>query len=471
VILSSTTPGAAIHFTSDGSTPTAASPVATAAIPVGATVTLQAIAVASGYADSAVASATYTIVLPPAPSVTFIPGAPETMGLLATHEFTWQSDTAGSYVVVLGGTGAAGSGEVLATGSVAAGATMAQTVHGTRLTYDGPTPLWVHVTDGLGRTSKTWADLTLKPMATIEVGALGLGRLAVHPGGLELYSARHYANDVAVIDADPESATFNTILATIPVGANPTGLAVTPDGSRVYVTNGGSAGDDSISAISTATRSVVGTIPLTGSASPSGIAITPDGSRAYFLRFDELIAVLDVAPASPSYHSVTASVPGHGWSIAITPDGTRAVVNGFGVKVLDVDPASPSYDTIVATPVAGSDMDDVAVSSDGAVAYATSYGYLCRIDLPTSLVTHTGPFAFQRSFALTPDGATLLMGNPNETFLRVVKGSDLSVIVDVPMGAGLGYPGGIVVTPDGSRAYVERDISSAAGQVVMVPLL
>jgi Chitobiase/beta-hexosaminidase C-terminal domain/Legume lectin domain len=62
VTLSDTTPGAVIHCTTDGSTPTAGSPVCTT-VQVNTTTTIQAIAVATGYNNSAVASGTYTITL------------------------------------------------------------------------------------------------------------------------------------------------------------------------------------------------------------------------------------------------------------------------------------------------------------------------------------------------------------------------------------------------------------------------
>src|SRR2546425_11666715 len=61
VTLSDATSGATIHYTSDGSTPTASSPVYTGAITVTQTTTIRAMAEASGMADSFVASATYTI--------------------------------------------------------------------------------------------------------------------------------------------------------------------------------------------------------------------------------------------------------------------------------------------------------------------------------------------------------------------------------------------------------------------------
>ena len=60
VTLSDVTPGAAIHCTTDGTTPTAGSPVCTT-VAVNTTTTIQAMAVASGYDNSAVASGVYTL--------------------------------------------------------------------------------------------------------------------------------------------------------------------------------------------------------------------------------------------------------------------------------------------------------------------------------------------------------------------------------------------------------------------------
>src|SRR5262249_5068596 len=60
VTIADATQGAVIHFTTDGSTPTAASPVFSAPISVTSTETIEAIAIASGL-SSGVASATYTI--------------------------------------------------------------------------------------------------------------------------------------------------------------------------------------------------------------------------------------------------------------------------------------------------------------------------------------------------------------------------------------------------------------------------
>ncbi|MFZ0746155.1 MAG: alpha-amylase family glycosyl hydrolase [Terracidiphilus sp.] len=69
VAISESIAGATIHYTTDGTTPTAASAAYSAPIPVAVTTTIEAFAVASGYTNSDVAQTTFTIHFPAAPII------------------------------------------------------------------------------------------------------------------------------------------------------------------------------------------------------------------------------------------------------------------------------------------------------------------------------------------------------------------------------------------------------------------
>lgn len=73
VTLSTSTEGATIYYTTDGAEPTTNSSVYNSAITVSQTTTIKAIAVAGGYDNSDVASATYTIVDPSTPGTDTTP--------------------------------------------------------------------------------------------------------------------------------------------------------------------------------------------------------------------------------------------------------------------------------------------------------------------------------------------------------------------------------------------------------------
>jgi LysM repeat protein len=74
VTISDSTAGTTIYYTTNGTTPTTSSTVYSGPITVSATETLEAIAVKTGYTNSAVATAVYTIV-PTLPAATFSPAA------------------------------------------------------------------------------------------------------------------------------------------------------------------------------------------------------------------------------------------------------------------------------------------------------------------------------------------------------------------------------------------------------------
>lgn len=182
---------------------------------------------------------------------------------------------------------------------------------------------------------------------------------------------------VSVVDALPESATFHRRLPvpdgdSIGVGRNPMQFSFSPDGARLYVANSFS---DSVSVIDTEPTSPtyhkVRGGPLGVGAEPHGLALSPDGARAYVTNtFADTVSVIDTEESSPTFHTVIATIPVGAFpaGVAVTPDGTRAYVvarDSHTVSVIDTASASaiPTRISVRETP------HEIALSPDGTRAY------------------------------------------------------------------------------------------------------
>lgn len=92
-----------------------------------------------------------------------------------------------------------------------------------------------------------------------------------------LYVAVQSDNTVAVLDG----TAYNNVLASVPCGGlGPNGLALSPDGSKLFVVNGGS---DHVAVLDANTYALITTIPV--GRRPFGIAI--GGNVAYVTNFDD----------------------------------------------------------------------------------------------------------------------------------------------------------------------------------------
>ena len=97
------------------------------------------------------------------------------------------------------------------------------------------------------------------------------GAIAVNPAGTRVYTANCADNTVSVIDT-----LTRRVIATVPVGPQPTAVDVDPSGREVLVT---SAGSNTLQLLNAQTHQVSATIPV-GTA-PSGVAVIRDGTLAY----------------------------------------------------------------------------------------------------------------------------------------------------------------------------------------------
>jgi YVTN family beta-propeller protein len=233
---------------------------------------------------------------------------------------------------------------------------------------------------------------------------------AVDAAGSKVYVANAGDNTVSVID----TAT-NTVAGTIPVGSYPSGVAVTPDGRKLYVITPLTPQASTLSVIDTATK-VVSTIPI--NVQPTGLfggAVPPE------------------LPPGPVELFI----------VAFSPDGSKAYVNfaqycecypypAGGVLVIDT-----ATNSVIDTIWVGPDccFGGLAGSLDGSKLYIMVYfpfgvaSSVAVIDTVTDTVTASisplgnNVIAPGNNLAVTPDGSKL--------YVSIISGSDYMTRVSV----------------------------------------
>jgi YVTN family beta-propeller protein len=215
----------------------------------------------------------------------------------------------------------------VAAGSIV-GTISADSVEGVAVTPDGSTAY-------LAETGQYYViadDLATKAQTKIEVGAYPQD-VAVSPTGKVVY-ATVTAGDTGPGGSDVVAAidpATNKVTADIRVGPAPRQVVFSHDGSTAYVTT-----ETGIYEISTATSRVVRVIPEAGATNgPQGIALSPNGATLYVTNPDAgTVAAIDAASGK-----VVASASGlaEPYSVTVTPSGSTLYVadmNSDSVSVL-----------------------------------------------------------------------------------------------------------------------------------------
>ena len=204
--------------------------------------------------------------------------------------------------------------------------------------YDHPTyssPIAISANDKLIWAVNPGDDSVsvIRPDNNTRLAKIGVGdepqSVALTPDNQYAYVANAAAGTVTVIKInDPLWGTFSAVVDTsvgsngqLTTGAEPWNIVCSPDGKRVFVAN---SGQDTITVIDTATRSIVGNVDLRNSLAndpdrsrhfqPRGLAVTADNSKLYVTRFlsftraggrqgddlgkEGLVAVLDINTSS-----------------------------------------------------------------------------------------------------------------------------------------------------------------------------
>jgi YVTN family beta-propeller protein len=273
--------------------------------------------------------------------------------------------------------------------------------------------------------------------------------------GADAYVAEG-SGSVAVVDLDSRAVT-----GSIAVGGQPMDIVASPDGSHLYLTN---IGTESVDVVSTASKAVVASIPGFNFASFAGLAVTPSGQRLYVSNYNPdgnpSVKVIDTAT-----NAIIASIPMPSAPLNITIGGGYALVaTGNGVYPIRLGT------TKVGTKITTGEVSDIVAGPGGGRAFF-DYGGAAGsgigggvINLTTLALSHRISDGLQPRTAVALDSSLnllLVLDGDAEHVLTVIDTTSYKVVTNIP---GVGPHAMDVATQD-NFAYV-----TSHGKNALVPV-
>lgn len=267
---------------------------------------------------------------------------------------------------------------------------------------------------------------------------------------------------VTSASGDPTVDTTITIPTASDCAVQTTGpfkMSMSSDGSNLYAVLNG---DGRVAKISTATNTVTATA-CTGARYPEDVAVSPDGTRIYVTNSAaSTLRVLATADMS-TVTDVNVGGAGNGVDVVTTPAsvGKVYVFRHMEASLVVVDPAT---NTVSSTVSVGSSStrraSGIAVSSDGSKAYALVDAGVVVINTATDSVVDTIAMTAAQAVAVSPDGSFLyvLGGDSNNSLIRI-RTSDNAIVATVTIGSN---PTSVEITPDGLHALVVLNSTNTA---------
>ncbi len=221
---------------------------------------------------------------------------------------------------------------------------------------------------------------------TLGVGKRPVG-VAASPNGRFVYVTNRGDDTVSVIDTGIHSDGSPEVIGPpIEVGRTPIGVAVSPDGRYIYVANlDGNTKDDengSLSVIAASSGEVVWSVEDLGK-DPVGVAVSPNGEYVFITNHgDNTLSVIDTNTREEVTGLYTRIKVGRApMGVAVSPSGDYIYVasrksdsqNGT-VPVIQTADDVVDYDVVKTVYDVGKQPVGVSVTPDGAYVYVTCRG-------------------------------------------------------------------------------------------------
>ncbi len=245
--------------------------------------------------------------------------------------------------------------------------------------------------------------------------AIAIGAMAIAPDGTTLYVIN--PDSGALLSLDLATGTVATV-ADYGTGIAPTAVLAGSSGRHLYVT----LSQDSVLSIVTLPTDVVSTLTIPNGLDPLALALSPDGSRLYIANSgNNTIAILDIEKGS-FLNSI--SVTGFPSSLAVSPDGTTLAAALPAAGIVDLIPLNQSG-PVTSVPV-GRSPATLVYSPDGTRldVLDSEIPALNVIDTQSASVVATLDLSNPETFAGSFGGAGDIIA-PNATF-EVAQGTVLN---------------------------------------------
>jgi YVTN family beta-propeller protein len=333
----------------------------------------------------------------------------------------------------------------------------------------------------------------LAVLAGITIGILAAPTVgAQQPSKLRIVQTNFAGDNIHIIDA-----ATNKVVGEIKGIEAPHGLAVAPDGSKIYVSE---EADFTVTVYDGKTLKVMKKIPLSGN--PNLVDISPDGKRLYVaiaLTYNDLsdfpkvkanpTGGVDVIDTTTLTNIKSIPMKGGVHDLNVTPDGKFVVVgNARGgranvMTVLDTAtneiawtlPMTPSPSPMAVSKKPDGSTDKIYAQNGRdngfqVIDWATRKitGSFKLPDITGQEQTPFGPPAPSHGIMVTPDQKTLLVNSRLNSALYVYSIPDVKYVGVVTLGGkGAGW---LTVTPDSKTAYVANEHSNTVSVVDIASL-